>query len=175
MKELTTPISSEAIAGLGQGDLVLLSGKIFTARDQAHLRLSRMIENKEKLPIDIENNIIYYCGPTPKGEGVIGSCGPTTSSRMDAFTPVLLEKGLKGMIGKGRRSGKVKDSIEKNKAVYFAAPAGCGAYIAKKVISSKVVAFDDLGPEAIYELEVKSMPLVVVIDSEGNDLYKQLQ
>ena len=130
-----------------------------------------MIEKGEELPVDLEGQVIYYCGPTPAPEGMpIGSCGPTTSSRMDKFTPDLLEKGLKGMIGKGKRDKSVADAIKKNTAVYFLAPAGAGAYLAKKVISSETVAFGDLGPEAIYRLEVKDFPAIVGIDSRGKDI-----
>ena len=141
-------------------DKILFSGVIYTARDQAHKRIA----SGAALPFSLKGQIIYYCGPTktPKGK-VIGSCGPTTSARMDDFVEPLLKKGLKGMIGKGRRSKRVRQLIKKYKAVYFLAPAGCGALLAKKVISKKLVAFSDLGPEAIYKLEVKDFPLIVAI------------
>ena len=153
---------------------MLLTGTIYTARDQAHLRFTEMISRKESLPVDLDGQVIYYCGPTPKGERVIGACGPTTSSRMDRFTPELLDAGLKGMIGKGRRSKEVKDSVKRNKAVYFLAPAGAGAYLSGKVKSCEVVGFDDLGSEAIHRLEVEDFPLVVGIDSNGDDIHANL-
>jgi fumarate hydratase subunit beta len=158
---------------LKAGDEVLLSGIIYTARDQAHKRLAEAIKKGAKLPFDLKGQIIYYCGPTgtPKGK-VIGSCGPTTSSRMDAFTPFLLKKGLRGMIGKGRRSQEVIAAIKKYRSVYFLAPAGCGALLAKCVKRSSVVAYRDLGPEAILKLEVKDFPLIVAIDYLGNNIYK---
>lgn len=153
-------------------DDILFTGCIYTARDQAHKRLVQTLRKGKKLPIDLRGKIIYYCGPTktPKGK-VIGSCGPTTSARMDEFTPELLKRGLKAMIGKGKRSKEVIDAIKKYKAVYFLAPAGCGALLAKKVKKAKVVAYADLGPEAIRELEVKDFPLIVGIDSKGRGLY----
>lgn len=160
---------------LKAGQRILFSGVIYTARDQAHQRLMRLIKKNKKLTFDLKNKIIYYSGPTatPKGK-VIGSCGPTTSERMDAFVEPLLKKGLLGMIGKGRRSRKVKELIKKYKAVYFLAPAGCGALLAKKVISKKLVCFKELGPEAIYRLEVKDFPLIVAIDSRGKSIYSDL-
>ncbi len=158
MKKIVTPLIKEQIAGLRAGDEVLLTGTIYTARDQAHKRLTKV----SRLPLNLKNQIIYYCGPTstPKGKA-IGACGPTTSSRMDKFTPKLLRAGLRGMIGKGSRSPEVVKAIRKYKAVYFLAPAGCGALLAKKVKSSKIIAYKDLGPEAIRKLEVKDFPLVV--------------
>lgn len=175
MKRISTPITKKSIRNLKAGDEVLLSGVIYTARDQAHKRLDEIIKNKKKLPLDLENKVIYYCGPTatPRGK-VIGSCGPTTSSRMDAFTEALLVKGLVGMIGKGRRSLKVRSLIKKNKAIYLIAPAGCGALLAKKVKRKKLICFKELGPEAIYQLEVKDFPLIVGIDAKGRDIYKHL-
>jgi len=152
------------ISTLKEGDKVLLSGTIFTARDQAHLRLCHMIEKGEKLPVEMKNSIIYYCGPTPTMPGKnIGSCGPTTSSRTDKFSPILIEAGVKGMIGKGARSEEVIKSIRKNGAIYFIAPSGCGAYLSERVSSCKIVAFKDLGPEAIYEIEVKDFPCIVAV------------
>ncbi|MFH1504844.1 MAG: FumA C-terminus/TtdB family hydratase beta subunit [Candidatus Omnitrophota bacterium] len=172
MKKNKTPLAKNVILGLKAGDEVLLSGVIYTARDQAHKGLVELIEKKKELPFELKNQIIYYCGPTatPKGK-IIGSCGPTTSSRIDEFTEPLLKKGLLGMIGKGPRADFVKKAIGKYKAVYFAAPSGCGALIAKKVISKKIVCFKELGPEAICKLEVKDFPLIVAIDLKGNGIY----
>ena len=152
----------------------MLTGVIYTARDQAHKRLMEEIISGKKLPIDLKDQIIYYCGPTktPKGK-VIGSCGPTTSARMDEFTPALLQAGMKGMIGKGRRSGEVAVAIKKNKAVYFLTYGGCGALLSKCVKKARPAAYQDLGPEAIYELEVEDFPLIVGIDARGNDIYKK--
>ena len=173
-KHITTPLDATTIAGLKTGEEVLLTGVIYTARDQAHLRLASMLRSRKALPVSLKGEIIYYCGPTPAPRGkAIGSCGPTTSGRMDAFTPVLLKAGLKGMIGKGRRNDEVKKGIKRCKAVYFLAPAGAGAYLSKKVRASKVVAFKDLGPEAIYRLEVRDFPLVVGIDARGKDVYEK--
>jgi fumarate hydratase subunit beta len=176
MKSLITPLRKKNIAKLKAGELVYLWGKIYTARDQAHARLVRLIKKRKKLPLRLKNNIIYYCGPTqtPKGK-IIGSCGPTTSARMDEFVGPLLKKGLIAMIGKGRRINKVRELIRKYKAVYLLAPSGCGAYLAGKVIKKRLVAFADLGPEAILELEVEKFPLIVGIDSKGNDIYKRLK
>ncbi len=158
---------------LKAGDEILLSGIIYTARDQAHKRLAELIKKNKKLPIDLKNKIIYYCGPAaaPKGK-VIGSCGPTTSSRMDSFAEPILKQGLLGMIGKGRRNKMIKDLIKKCRAIYFVAPSGCGALLAKKVISKKLICFKDLGPEAIYKLEVKDFPLIVGIDLKGKSIYR---
>lgn len=157
---------------LKAGDEILFSGVIYTARDQAHKRLSEAIANKKKLPINLKGAIIYYCGPTqtPKGK-VIGSCGPTTSSRMDAFTPLLLKHGLMAMIGKGRRSQEVKAAIKKYKGIYFLTYAGCAALLSKYVKGAKIVAYRDLGPEAILKLEVKDFPLIVAIDANGRSIY----
>ncbi|MDD5583843.1 MAG: FumA C-terminus/TtdB family hydratase beta subunit [Candidatus Omnitrophica bacterium] len=154
---------------------VLFSGVLYTARDQAHKKLVVLIENGKKLPVDLKGTIIYYCGPTatPK-EKLIGSCGPTTSSRMDEFVEPLLKAGLLGMIGKGRRSKRVRELIKRYKAVYFVAPAGCGALLAQKVISKKLIAFKELGAEAICKLEVKGFPLIVAIDSKGRSIYGDL-
>ena len=171
MKSIDTPLTEKVVADLKAGDEVLLSGTILTARDQAHLRLCELIEKNEDLPLDIKRQVIYYCGPTPSADRVIGSCGPTTSSRMDLFTPTLLKKGVRGMIGKGRRSSEVRTAIKRERAVYFAAPAGAGAYLSGKVLSCSVVAFPDLGPEAIHKLTVKDFPLIVVIDAKGEDIY----
>ncbi|MCK9604639.1 MAG: FumA C-terminus/TtdB family hydratase beta subunit [Candidatus Omnitrophica bacterium] len=159
---------------LRSGDEIRLSGVIYTARDQAHKRLFEAIKKRKKLPFKLEGAIIYYCGPTaaPKGKA-IGSCGPTTSRRMDEFTPLLLKAGLKGMIGKGNRSKEVISAIKKYKAVYFLAYAGCGALISKYVKKAVPVAYRDLGPEAILKLEVKNFPLIVGIDSRGRNIYGQ--
>ncbi|MDP8258540.1 MAG: FumA C-terminus/TtdB family hydratase beta subunit [Candidatus Aadella gelida] len=173
MKKIATPLSDESIKSLKAGEEVLLTGTIYTARDQAHLRMCRMIEKEEKLPLELKGETIYYCGPSPAGERIIGSCGPTTSSRMDAFTEPLLRVGLLGMIGKGSRSEEVREAIKRYKAVYFITPGGAGAYLSKKVKSSVVEGFEDLGPEAIYRLDVEDFPLVVGIDSKGNDIYKR--
>ncbi|MGI6698696.1 MAG: Fe-S-containing hydro-lyase [Clostridiales bacterium] len=172
-KIVYTPLTDETVKGLKAGDRVLLNGVIYTGRDAAHKRLVEMMERGEKLPLELEGQIIYYVGPCPAKPGkVIGSAGPTTSGRMDAYAPRLMEKGLKGMIGKGIRNDKVVDSIIKNNAVYFAAIGGAGALLAESIIKAKVLAFDDLGPEAVYELTVENFPVTVVIDSQGNDLYK---
>jgi len=172
MKKIKTPLNKEQVEKLKVGEEVLLSGMIYTARDQAHKRLVEAIAKNKKTPIDLRGQIIYYCGPTktPKGK-VIGSCGPTTSSRMDDFTPLLLKAGLKGMIGKGSRSPEVIRAIKKYRAVYFSAYAGCGALLTKYVKKAKPVAYKDLGPEAIYKLEVVGFPLIVAIDSGGNNIY----
>lgn len=171
-KYITAPIQDEDVKGLKAGDYVYISGTIYTARDAAHKRMYESLQNGENLPIELNNNIIYYLGPTPAREGqVIGSAGPTTSSRMDKYAPSLLDKGLKGMIGKGRRSGEVIDSMKKNTAVYFAAIGGAGALLSKCIKESEVIAYDDLGTEAIRKLKVENFPVIVVIDSEGTNLY----
>lgn len=172
-KYITAPVNKEEIKDLRAGDYVYITGTIYTARDAAHKRMYEALKNGESLPISMENNIIYYLGPSPAREGqVIGSAGPTTSSRMDKYTPTLLDLGLKGMIGKGKRSEDVQQSIVQNKAVYFAAVGGAGALLSKCIVKSTVIAYDDLGTEAIRELEVDKLPVIVVIDSEGNNLYK---
>jgi len=175
IKRIQTPLNKKNISGLKAGDRVLLSGIIYTARDQAHLELSDMIKKKKKLPIDLRDQIIFYCGPTPSGKRVIGACGPTTSSRMDSFTGKLLRAGLRGMIGKGRRSEEVLKEIKKRSAVYFLAPAGAGAFLSNCVESCKLVAFRELGPEAMYRLRVKEFPLIVGIDSKGRDVYSSFR
>ena len=175
-KRITTPLTKDVINDLSAGDSVLLSGVIYTARDAAHKRLVDLIDNGEKLPIDVKDAVIYYVGPTPAKPGMaLGSAGPTTSYRMDAYAPKLLEKGLKGMIGKGLRSQEVVDSMIKNGAVYFAAIGGAGALIGKCVKKAEIVTYEDLGSEAIRRLEVEDLPIVVVIDSKGNNLYEQGQ
>jgi fumarate hydratase subunit beta len=172
MKKITTPLTMDTIEDLEAGDEVYISGKIYTMRDAAHQKIYDMIQKKEKLPFDLKNQVVYYCGPTPAKDGnVIGSCGPTTSSRMDKYTPLLLKNGLKGMIGKGERSVEVKDAIKKYKAVYFAALGGLGALYADSVKNAKVIAFQELGPEAVYELEVEDFYAIVINDVHGNDYY----
>lgn len=173
MKRINTPLSAKEIKKLKVGSLVLLSGIIYTARDQAHLRISREIQKGGKISVELKGQVVYYSGPTPPGKRQIGSCGPTTSSRMDKFTPDILGLGVMGLIGKGRRSAKVAREIKRAGAIYFLAPAGAGAYLAEKVISSRLIAFKELGPEAVYRLEVRDFPLVVGIDSGGNDIYEQ--
>ncbi len=171
---IETPLTDELIETLKSGDRVLISGIIYSARDAAHKRLVELIEKGEKLPLDIKGQIIYYVGPTPARPGqVIGSAGPTTSYRMDPYTPALLQTGLKGMIGKGSRGGEVIETMKIYKAVYFAATGGAGALISGKIIKSEIVAYEDLGTEAIRKMEVKDFPAIVVNDIYGNDLYKQ--
>ncbi len=172
-RHITAPIDAQTAKQLRAGDYVYITGTIYTARDAAHLRMDEALNRGEKLPVSLENNIIYYMGPSPAREGrPIGSAGPTTASRMDKYAPRLLDLGLKGMIGKGKRSQAVKEAIIRNKAVYFAAVGGAGALLSKSILSSEVVAYDDLGTEAIRRLEVKDFPVIVVIDSEGNNLYE---
>lgn len=176
-KKISVPFNDEGtIKSLQAGDQVLLSGTIFTARDAAHKRMVEQLEKGEKLPVDLTNQVIYYVGPTPARPGdVIGSAGPTTSSRMDKYTPCLLEKGLKGMIGKGYRSQVVIDAIVKNDAVYFAAIGGSGALLAKRIKSVELVAYEDLGTEAIRKLEIEDFPCTVINAPEGRDWYKESQ
>lgn len=172
-KYIVTPLSKEIAATLKAGDYVYITGKIYTARDAAHKRMDEALNANENIPIDLKDNIIYYMGPSPAREGrVIGSAGPTTSSRMDKYTPRLLDLGLTGMIGKGKRQQPVIDSIVNNGAVYFAAIGGAGALLSKCIKKSKVIAYDDLGTEAIRELIVEDFPVIVVVDSEGNNLYE---
>jgi fumarate hydratase subunit beta len=172
-RHITAPISKEDALSLEAGDYVYITGTIYTARDAAHQRMYEALDRNEKLPINMENNIIYYMGPSPAREGrPIGSAGPTTASRMDKYAPRLLDLGLKGMIGKGKRSEAVREAIVRNGAVYFAAVGGAGALLSKSITSSEVVAYDDLGTEAIRRLEVKDFPVIVVIDSKGNNLYE---
>jgi fumarate hydratase subunit beta len=169
---LKTPLTDQDVEKLKIGDRVLLNGVIYTGRDAAHKRLHDLLQSGKDLPFDIRGQIIYYVGPTPAKPGrVLGSAGPTTSYRMDAFAPALIEKGLKGMIGKGMRSDQVKEAMKRHKAVYFAATGGAGALLAKRVKKAEVVAYDDLGPEAIRRLEVEDLPVIVVNDVQGNDLY----
>ena len=170
---LEFPFTKEKMQQLCAGDYVYISGTIYTARDAAHKRMYESLHNGEELPLDLQDNLIYYMGPSPAREGrPIGSAGPTTSSRMDKYAPDLLELGQAGMIGKGKRNQAVKDSLVKNGAVYFAAVGGAGALLSKSIIESEVIAYDDLGTEAIRKLTVKDFPVIVVIDSKGNDLYE---
>ena len=172
-KYINAPISDEDAKSLHSGDYVYITGTIYTARDAAHKRMAEALAAGQPLPIDMKNNIIYYMGPSPEREGrPIGSAGPTTASRMDKYAPDLLDLGLKGMIGKGKRSQAVIDGIVRNGAVYFAAVGGAGAILSKCIKKSTVIAYDDLGTEAIRELEVENLPVIVVIDSEGNNLYE---
>ncbi len=175
-KRLTTPLTEEDIRNLRAGESVLITGKIYTARDAAHKRFVETISRGEELPIKLEGAIIYYAGPCPAKPGqIIGSIGPTTSGRMDPYAPKLIQKGLKGMIGKGLRSDEVIEAIKKFNAIYFAAIGGAGALLSNRVKDSKVVAYEDLGTEAVRELVVEDFPAIVVIDSEGNDLYKMVR
>jgi len=172
-KHLNLPLSKEDASVLRAGDSVLLSGIVYTARDAAHKRLVEMIENNQALPFNIENAAIYYVGPSPSvGDAVLGSAGPTTSSRCDKFTPALLQKGMTVMIGKGRRSDLVKEEIIHHRAVYLAATGGAGALLSRCIISAKVIAFEDLGPEAIRELQIENFPAFVVNDCYGGDYYE---
>ena len=171
---INTPIENETIKKLNIGDSVFISGTIYVARDAAHKRMQEMLDKKIELPFELKNNIIYYMGPSPAREGrPIGSAGPTTSGRMDKYAPTLLDLGLKGMIGKGKRNQEVKDAVIRNKAIYFAAIGGAGALLSKAIHKSEVIAFEDLGAEAILKLEVKDFPVIVVMDSDGNDLYEK--
>ena len=172
-RNINVPLSKEDAVLLHAGDYVYLSGTIYTARDAAHKRMQEALDRGEQLPIDMQNNVIYYMGPSPAREGrPIGSAGPTTASRMDKFAPRMLDLGLKGMIGKGKRSKEVLEAIVRNKAVYFAAVGGAGALLSRAITDSEVIAYDDLGTEAIRKLTVKDFPVIVVIDSEGNNLYE---
>lgn len=172
---ITTPLTAQDIAQLHMGDRVLISGTIYTGRDAAHARFIETLDAGSELPVDLQGQIIYYAGPSPAKPGaVIGSCGPTTSGRMDAFTPRLIrEAGLAGMIGKGPRSAEVVQAMVDAGCVYFAAVGGAAALIAQSVLDAQVVAYDDLGPEAVRRLEVVDYPCVVAIDAHGNDLYTQ--
>lgn len=171
--KLHTPLTQDKISNLKAGDSVLLSGIIYSARDAAHKRLIDLLKEGKELPLNIKNETIYYVGPSPAKPGkTIGSAGPTTSYRMDAYAPTLLDLGLKGMIGKGARNNEVIDGIKRNGAVYFGAIGGAAALIAKSIVKSEIIAYEDLGAEAIRKMEVKDMPLVVIIDSEGNNLYE---
>ncbi|MBI5235258.1 MAG: Fe-S-containing hydro-lyase [Deltaproteobacteria bacterium] len=171
---ITLPLSDADVLSLKAGDKVLISGVMYTARDAAHKRLIELLDRGEKLPFDIKGQIVYYVGPTPAKPGaIIGSAGPTTSGRMDAYTPRLLDLGLKGMVGKGARSKEVLDAMNRNKAVYLAAVGGAAALIARSIKKAEIIAYEDLGPEAIRRLEVVDFPAIVVNDASGGDLFKQ--
>lgn len=170
---ITAPYDEKTARQLRSGDYVYITGTIYTARDAAHKRMCEALEQGKELPFDIKDSVIYYMGPSPAREGrPIGSAGPTTASRMDKYAPILLDLGLKGMIGKGKRTDEVKQAIVRNGAVYFAAIGGAGALLSKSILNAEVIAYDDLGTEAIRKLEVKDFPVIVVIDSEGNNLYE---
>jgi fumarate hydratase subunit beta len=170
--ELTTPLSTEDVENLNIGDKVFLNGIIYTGRDAAHKRLIDLLNEGKELPFDVQGQIIYYVGPSPAKPGKpIGSAGPTTSYRMDAYAPRLIKLGMKGMIGKGNRSPEVIEALKKYKAVYLGATGGAGALIAKSIKKAEIVAYEDLGPEAIRKLEVENFPVVVINDTKGNDLY----
>ena len=172
-KYIQTPLTEKIAQTLKAGDYVYITGTIYTARDAAHKRMQEALDAGEPLPIEMKDNVIYYMGPSPAREGrPIGSAGPTTASRMDKYAPKLLDLGLRGMIGKGKRSKDVLDAIVRDKAVYFAAVGGAGALLSKAIQSSEVVAYDDLGTEAIRKLQVKDFPVIVVCDTEGNNLYE---
>jgi fumarate hydratase subunit beta len=174
MKKITTPLSDADVSALKVGDKVSITGVIYTGRDAAHKRLIELLDAGKELPFDPKGQIIYYVGPAPAKPGKpIGSAGPTTSYRMDAYTPQLIEVGLKGMIGKGSRSAEVVDAMKKHKAVYFAAVGGAAALIAKRIKSKELVAYEDLGPEAIFRLEVEDFPVIVANDVNGEDLYQK--
>ena len=172
-RHIEAPFSDEIAKELKSGDYVYITGTIYTARDAAHKRMYEALKQGEELPFDLKNNLIYYMGPSPERAGrPIGSAGPTTASRMDKYTPALLDLGLRGMIGKGKRTDEVKEAIVRNCAVYFAAVGGAGALLSKSIISSEVIAYDDLGTEAVRKLLVKDFPVIVVIDAKGNNLYE---
>lgn len=174
-KKIKAPLVEGEIMDLKAGDYVYITGTIYTARDAAHKRMYESIEEGKDLPVGLKNNVIYYMGPSPAREGrPIGSAGPTTASRMDKYTPTLLDLGLKGMIGKGKRSESVREAIIRNGAVYFAAVGGAGALLSKSIIKSEVIAYDDLGTEAIRKLDVVDFPAIVVIDKDGNNLYEMV-
>lgn len=171
-KMIQTPLTKEVIRTLHAGDMVYITGIVYSARDAAHKKMTELFDQGKPLPFDLKGNIIYYLGPTPAREGqVIGSAGPTTSSRMDKYTPRLLSLGLSGMIGKGRRSPEVIRAIREETAVYFAAVGGAGALLSKCIKSSKVIAFDELGTEAVREMYVEDFPVIVAVDAEGTDIY----
>ena len=172
IKKISLPLTDKAICDLHAGEQVLLSGELFTARDAAHKRIISLMREEKPLPVALDGATIYYVGPCPTPAGkIVGSCGPTTSSRCDTYTPLLIEHGLRGMIGKGQRSLDVVDSIKKNRAVYFVAIGGAGALYARCVLSCEIVAFEDLGAEAIHRFVVKDFPVVVAIDSIGQSIY----
>lgn len=170
--EITTPFTAESIKKLKTGDMVSLTGTIYTARDAAHKRLCQLLEEGKEMPFDFEGSVVFYAGPAPAKPGKpIGSVGPTTSGRMDLYSPKLIEQGLKVMIGKGFRSPEVIEAIVEHGGLYFAAIGGAAALMAKCVVSAEVIAFEELGPEAIRKLEVKEMPLIVAVDASGKDIY----
>lgn len=170
--KIKAPLEQEEIKNLKAGDFVYITGTVYSARDAAHKRMDEALKNGQPLPIPLKDQVIYYLGPSPAREGqVIGSAGPTTAGRMDKYTPALLDLGLKGMIGKGKRSAAVRDAMIRNGAVYFAAIGGAGALLSKCIAASKIVAYEDLGTEAIRELQVKDFPAIVVMDADGNSLY----
>ncbi len=173
-KRITTPLTAEKTKDLKAGDDVLISGVIYTGRDAAHKRLVELVKEGKPLPVDLKDAIIYYVGPAPAKPGqAIGSAGPTTSYRMDAYAPTLLDLGLKGMIGKGKRSDEVIDAMKRNDAVYFGAIGGAGALLSKCIKKAEIVCYEDLGAEAVRRLEVEDLPVVVVIDKDGNNLYEE--
>jgi len=172
-KRIELPLTGDVISGLRRGDMCLLSGKLLTARDKAHQRIAGLVASGQSLPFDLNGETIYYVGPTPPGPGrVIGAAGPTTSSRMDPFTATMLELGVKGMIGKGRRDPSTKELIKKYSAVYFSSIGGAGAYLSKRITASRIIAFEDLATEAVYELQVADFPVVVACDIYGGDIYE---
>ncbi len=174
IRKIRTPLTTDDVMSLRIGDRVLLSGVIYSARDAAHKRLVELLKAGKPLPIELEGQVIYYMGPSPAPPGrPIGAAGPTTSYRMDPYAPILIEHGLKGMIGKGARKREVKEAIVRHKAVYFAAIGGAGALMSRSILAAEVVAYPELGPEAIRRLEVMDMPLVVANDAFGGDLYKE--
>lgn len=173
MKKITLPLDEQTVLSLKAGDRVLLSGYIYTSRDAGHKRMCEALENGENLPFEPKDSVIYYVGPTPTKEGqVIGSAGPTTSGRMDAYAPTLMAQGVRGMIGKGQRNSAVTEAIRKYKCVYFGAIGGAGALLSQCIKSNELIAFEDLGAEALRRLYIEDMPLTVVIDSFGNNLYE---
>lgn len=172
-KKISTPITEDVIKSLRCGELCLITGKLLTARDKAHERIGKMLAAGETLPFELRGEVIYYVGPTPAKPGEItGAAGPTTSSRMDPFSSMMLGLGIKGMIGKGKRDGETKELIKKYRAVYFSSFGGAGAYLSKRIVSSKIIAFDDLASEAVHEFIVKDFPVVVAIDMYGEDIYE---
>jgi fumarate hydratase subunit beta len=172
-KHITLPVSEDELSSLNAGDIVILSGIVYTARDAAHKRIVEAINSNQPLPFELKDSAIYYTGPTPAKPGeIIGACGPTSSSRMDDYAPLLLEKGLKIMIGKGKRSQSVIESMKKHKAVYLCAVGGAAALAKKYIVSSKLIAYEDLGTEAVRKLEIKDFPLIVAIDAKGDSLFK---
>ena len=174
MLKLTTPLTKEVVRTLHAGDTVLLSGTIYTARDAAHKRMVELLDQGAPLPLDLTDAVIYYVGPTPAPPGrVIGSAGPTTSGRMDVYAPRLIAEGLTGMIGKGLRTDAVIEAMQEHTAVYFAATGGAGALLSSRILEAEVIAWEDLGTEALRRLKIQDLPLTVVIDCEGHDLYKE--